>query len=249
MTMRIGVSVVIDVLADGPTFRQTSYAIIFPLAGVLLLAFRTRRRLAWRRWNRGDNDRLLVPTSERAAPGNDSGLQADLGNLSSQLPGRGTALLVAGTIVTLLDIGHVLSYVATAHVSDAVKADIGQCITNTDFEHRPITAEPVDCDRTDATVQLVSKSDGEATCPDGERDGTLYPVLKGDTLCFAWNLREGHCYAFAPGDVTPTDCTDSAANVRVAFSRGWTGWSGRCLADGETIAYHGPKRSYCFMTP
>lgn len=67
-------------------------------------------------------------------------------------------------------------------------------------------------------MQLVSKGDGEATRPDGERDGSLYPVLKGEkhTVCFAWNLREGQCYVSAPGAVTPTDCTRPAANMKVA---------------------------------
>lgn len=77
-----GDSVVIDVLANGPTLRQTSYAIIFPLVGVLLLAFGIRRRVAWRRWNGGDNDRLLVPRFEAATPEADANLRADRGELA-----------------------------------------------------------------------------------------------------------------------------------------------------------------------
>ena len=241
---------VIDVLADGPTFRQTGYAIIFPVAGALLLAFGIRRRLAWRRWNRSDTDRLLVPRSEPETPATDSGLRADLGDVA-QPPGRGTGLIVGGAIVTLLGIGHILSYVAAAHVTDAVKADVGQCITAADFEQRRINADAVDCGRTDATVQLVSKGDAEATCPDGARDGALYPVLtsKVRTVCFMWNLHEGQCYVSAPGDVTPTDCTDPAANVKVAFRVDGPGGAAGCPADGEAITYHEPKRSYCFVTP
>ncbi|MCV7286138.1 hypothetical protein H7J87_12445 [Mycolicibacterium wolinskyi] len=52
----------IDLLADDfPTVRQTSLAIIFPAAGLLLLALGIRRRLAWRRWNGSDNARQLTP--------------------------------------------------------------------------------------------------------------------------------------------------------------------------------------------
>jgi hypothetical protein len=242
--------VVIDVLADGPTLRQTSYAIIFPLVGVLLLAFGIRRRLAWRRWNRSDNDRLMVPRAEPAIPAEDSDRRADLLDPPTRR-GRGTGLLIAGTIVTLLGIGHVLSYVATAHVSGAVKADVGQCLTAADFKQRHIGAEPVDCDRTDATVALVSKGDGEASCPDGERDGSLYPVLKGEknTVCFAWNLREDQCYVSAVGEVTPTACTDPAANVKVASRVDGPGGVGECPADGESLTYHEPKLSYCLVTP
>lgn len=240
----------IDVLADGPTLRQTSYAIIFPLAGVLLLAFGIRRRLSWRRWNRSDNDRLLNSTRGTAAAASDSGLRADLWD-RSQRPGRGTGLIVGGTIVTLLGIGHVLSYLATAHVAGAVEADVGQCLTAADFKQRHIGAEPVDCDRTDATVQLVSKGDGEATCPDGERDGTLYPVLKGEkhTVCFTWNLREGQCYVSAPGGATPTNCTNPAANVKVAFRIDGPGGATGCPAEGEALTYHQPKLSYCLVKP
>ena len=59
---------IIDVLSAGPTFRQSAYAVVFPGAGVLLLVFGIRRRLAWRRWNHSDNDRLLHSAGAHTAP-------------------------------------------------------------------------------------------------------------------------------------------------------------------------------------
>ncbi|KAA0114046.1 hypothetical protein CIW51_21935 [Mycolicibacterium sp. P9-22] len=240
----------IDMLAYGPTFRQTSYAIIFPVVGAVLLALGIRRRLAWRRWNGDDNDRLLKQTPGSAAPGTDSEARADLGGPSSQPPGRGTALIVAGAIVAVLGAGHILSYVAAARVSNAVKYDVGQCITPSEFERRSITADPVDCGRTDATLQLISEVDADASCPDGKRDGTLYPALTSDvrTLCFVWNLQEGHCYAAARA-FTPADCADPTANVKVARRVDGPGGAGDCPADGRAITYHEPKRSYCLVAP
>lgn len=127
-------------------------------------------------------------------------------------------------IVALLGAGHVLSYVLAVRSWNVFDFEAGQCITNTDFEQRRLTAEPVDCDRADATMQLVSRGDAEASCPDGERDGTLYPVMtsKTRTLCLMWNLREGQCYASAPGDVTrPTALTPPPTQRSRSASMAW----------------------------
>lgn len=69
------------------------------------------------------------------------------------------------------------------------------------LRERRITAEAVDCARTDAVAALLSKGDSEATCPDGERDGSLYPVLtsKTRTVCFIWNLHEGQVLRLRAG--------------------------------------------------
>lgn len=240
----------IDLLADGPTMRQTSYAIIFPVAGALLLVFGIRRRLGWRRWDRVDNDRLLTATSASEVTDTDSGIRADLSDVP-QPRSRGTGLIVGGVVVLLLGVGHVLSYAAAARTSSAVEADIGQCLTNTDFTERHISAEPVDCSRSDAAVQLVSKGGGEDSCPDGSRDGDLYPVLKTEhhTVCFIWNMHEGQCYAAASTSLAPTDCTDPTANVEVAFRVDGPGGASGCPAGGESLTYHEPERSYCLVTP
>lgn len=101
----------IDVVADGLTayrLGQASFALIFPIAGALLLGFGIHRRRAFNRWNRHDDDRLL-----RSQPSTDDAPQP------SPPPSKGTALIVTGAVILLLGAGHVLSYLAVSRTTQS----------------------------------------------------------------------------------------------------------------------------------
>jgi hypothetical protein len=62
----------------------------------------------------------------------------------------------------------------------ANKLEAGQCITAEAYSHDRMDAEAFDCNRSDATLQLVSQGYSTATCSDGNRKGGQYPVLTND---------------------------------------------------------------------
>ena len=94
--------------------NQAAAALIFPLAGAVLLAVGIRRRRAHDRWNRRDDERLLHPGTD------------DDQVLPSQPPGRGTVLIIVGVLLLVLGAGHVLSYVAAQRTSSvATELDVG----------------------------------------------------------------------------------------------------------------------------
>jgi hypothetical protein len=90
----------------------------------------------------------------------------------------------------------------------------------------------------------------QATCPDGPRNGSLYPSLNNEirTQCFILNLREGHCYATS-GPFAPANCTDSAADVRVARRVDGTSEAVGCPSEARVMSYLEPARVYCFVAP
>jgi hypothetical protein len=219
--------------------NQAAAALIFPLAGTVLLAIGVRRRRAYNRWNRRDDERLLHPD-------NDDGHV-----LLSQPPGRGTVFIVVGVLVLMLGASHALSYLAASRTSPAASdLAVGQCITAEAYSDGRMNAEAVDCNRSDATLQLVSQGDSTATCPDGHQQGGQYPMLTNDarTHCFILNLREEHCYAIARAAV-PVDCTDPTANVKVASRVEGTAEDAACGVDAEVMAYLQPPRAFCLIAP
>lgn len=232
----------IDVLADGLTayrLGQASFALIFPIAGALLLGFGIHRRRAFNRWNRRDDDRLL-----RSQPSTDD-------DDPPQPPSKGTALIVTGAVIVLLGAGHVLSYLAVSRTTQSAgNVEVGQCITAGAYSQGRMDSEAVDCRVSDATMELVSSGDGEATCPDGSRNSARYPALVNEsrTHCFALNLREDHCYAAADG-FAPANCTDPAATVKVASRVDGVSEARGCPAMAKVVSYLEPPRVYCFVAP
>lgn len=220
--------------------NQAAAALIFPLVGTALLTVGIRRRRAHNRWNRRDDERLLHP-------GND-----DDHGIASQPPGRGTGFIIVGVLVVLLGASHVLSYLAAWRTSSLAtnELDIGQCITAETYSQGRMGAESVDCNRSDATLQLVSQGESTAPCPDGKRQGGQYPMFTNDTRtqCFILNLSEGQCYAVARAAV-PVDCTDPTANVKVASRIEGTAEDAACDADAEVMAYPQPPLAFCLVAP
>jgi hypothetical protein len=82
-----------EFLADGfGAYRlgRATAALIFPLAGALLLMVGVYRRRAFNRWNRQDDDRLLRSDSSEAevAPGCDEDFDDPGPEVQSQSSGR-----------------------------------------------------------------------------------------------------------------------------------------------------------------
>lgn len=125
---------------------QATAALIFPLAGAVLLAIGIRRRRAHDRWNRSDDERLLHPDND------------DDHVLPSQPPGRGTVFIVIGVLALILGASHVLSYLAAWRTSSVATntLDVGQCITAEAYSESRVNAVSADCNRPDATLQLVT---------------------------------------------------------------------------------------------
>ncbi|MET4427366.1 hypothetical protein [Mycolicibacterium sp. 624] len=260
----------VEVLADGwwaYRLGGATFALIFPIVGALLLRVGIHRRRAFDRWRSGDDDRLPHP---QASPDGEGGFDdefdprlrddydpdydydyEDLAPRPSQPPGKGTVFIVVGAVVLVLGALHVLSTLAVPRPTAEVRSvDVGQCITAQAYAQGRMDAEPVDCRRSDATMELVSKGDGEATCPDGSRNSSLYPALINEvrTHCFALNLHEGYCYAIA-GTFAPADCIVSVANVRVARRVDGTSEAVGCPSPARVMSYPEPARTYCFVAP
>lgn len=260
----------VEVLADGLwAYRlgQASSALIFPLAGALLLGVGIYRRRAFNRWNSRDEDRLLDPQPSldgesdfddefdpRLRDDYDPDYDLDAEDLEPrplQPPGKGTVFIVVGAVVLVFSALAVLStLMGPRTTTERSSVEVGQCIAAQDYSQGRMDAEPVDCARSDATMELVSKGDGTATCPDGSRRGSLYPALINEvrTHCFALNLREGHCYAF-PATFAPVNCTDFTANTRVALRVDGTSETVGCPSEARVMSYPEPARVYCFVAP
>lgn len=257
----MGGSVWMDVLADGlGAYRlgQAAFALIFPTVGVLLLVVGMLRRRAFNRWNSSDDDRLLAP--EASSGGDDTvtdpydefdGLPEDLPPRPSRPSGKGTVPIVVGVVLLVLGAAHVFStLVSSGRVQSTGNVAVGQCITAQAYDQGRMNSEPVDCRRSDATMELVSKGDSTATCPDGLRRSPIYPALTNEvrTHCFMLNLRENHCYAIG-GTVTPTNCTEPGASIRVARRIDGASEAVGCPADARVVSYTDPARVYCFVAP
>ncbi|MEH3130947.1 MAG: hypothetical protein PGN27_13420 [Mycolicibacterium neoaurum] len=250
-----------DVLADGlGAYRlgQAAFALIFPTVGVLLLVVGMLRRRAFNRWNSSDDDRLLAP--EASSGGDDTvtdpygefdGLPEDLPPRPSRPSGKGTVPIVVGVVLLVLGAAHVFSaLVSSGRVQSTGNVAVGQCITAQAYDQGRMNSEPVDCRRSDATMELVSKGDSTATCPDGLRRSPIYPALTNEvrTHCFMLNLRENQCYAIG-GTVTPTNCTEPGASIRVARRIDGASEAVGCPADARVVSYTDPARVYCFVAP
>ncbi|BBX88421.1 hypothetical protein H5U98_25665 [Mycolicibacterium boenickei] len=98
-----------NLLADGGTAYQvgsTISAILWPVAGVLLLTVGVRRWIAHTRWVRHDDDRLLHPAG--TGPVDDR---------PPPQPSRGTAFIIAGAVMLSIGILHLAALAIGAGMS------------------------------------------------------------------------------------------------------------------------------------
>ncbi|OMC03922.1 hypothetical protein A5733_22820 [Mycobacterium sp. NS-7484] len=90
----------------GPAVR----AAVFTAVGVALIVVGVRRRIARIRWNREDDRRLLHP---------DGSARSDVHRTSNPHSG-GTWMTVAGAVLAILGLLHILDLVATLHVAGMI---------------------------------------------------------------------------------------------------------------------------------
>lgn len=162
---------------------------------------------------------------------------------------RGSGLIAAGTV--LLVLGLLGGAASALRGTNQSRLAVGDCITDSDYDNRVMRPEAVDCSRKDAIYELASKGDGEAKCPDGERERSDYSALTNNktTYCFLLNLADGACV-----DVDtvrnlfhPAPCSTATAKVERRID-GTTDES-RCGPDANGVSYPEPKRLYCFVSP
>ena len=258
-----------EALADGLwAYRlgQVMFDLVLLIAGALLLIVGIRRRRTYDRWVRNEDVRFTSePDRDLAAdddefdprlrddydPDYDPDDDEDLGPRQLRTPGKGTVLIVLGALFLLLGTKQVITGLIPPRIPQAEGGVVvGQCITAQTYDQGHMNSEPVDCDQSDATMELASDGDATASCPDGKRAGTTYPALTnaGRTQCFILNLRENQCYALAR-TATVVTCTNPAANVRVDRRIDGTSAANGCSAQSRVVAYPEPQRVYCLVAP
>jgi hypothetical protein len=129
---------------------------------------------------------------------------------------------------------------------------IGQCFSQFDLGTEFGNATPIDCADPVGTYELAAKGGPTATCPDNERESSIYHVYTNEssTLCFAANLKEGQCYLKMDDGkatkLTPVDCDDRRfAQVKVDRRIDGSTDKSQCPPGTKAISYPTPARVYC----
>lgn len=102
-----------DVIADGAAATWIGPAVcatLFTAAGVVLIAVGVRRRIARARWDRDDDHRLVHP---------DEPVPSDEQRCAAPSPG-GAWFIVAGAVLAVLGLLHILDLVASLRVSGMI---------------------------------------------------------------------------------------------------------------------------------
>lgn len=248
-------------LAGGSVAYQigsTVGMVLWPLAGGLLLFFGVRRRIAHRRWVRQENQRLLHPQTYGPGPTAPVSAQgwpaaaADDARLSKP-GGGGIVMIIVGVVLLAIGLLHITARaVESGSARTSGGLAVGQCIAGDDYVSGPADVQPqrVDCDRSEATLEVVLVGDGSATCPDGKRHGSEYATLisPSRTLCLALNAQEGRCYV-RTSKVLPVACADPQANVKIAKRIDGSTDESACGSNAVPVVYQVPPRVYCVETP
>lgn len=171
----------------------------------------------------------------------------------------GTALIIIGAVLLTFGIlGNVVrvagDMAGRSHrgASDT-SMQVGECITQKDYAAQSFSSRPGnDCDNPANVDVLAYKGDSSATCPDGKLEHSTYDHFSdGSTiLCFALNLKQGHCYKFE-GDiqaprVRADDCDDVGPGLLKVVQRidGSTDKT-QCPAGTSGGSYPAPPVVYC----
>lgn len=190
------------------------------------------------------------------------------GSTATALISIGAVMLALGALAFVGQLAHVASEAKTSRPSSPstgppmpafrpiTSLEVGQCIDQFSLGTRMLSAGPGDCADVTSTYEVAAKGDGNAKCPDGQREGSVYDVLtdKGATLCLVLNLKQGQCYLRMEDRsshqlLSPVDCDDVRyAQVRVAQRVDGSTGTARCPDGATLISYPYPARLYC-MTP
>jgi hypothetical protein len=166
-----------------------------------------------------------------------------------------TALITIGAVVLVF--GMFVALVAAVSglgekSGTRTEPQMGQCFTEFDLRMEFHNRSPTDCADPKATYQLVAQGGPTATCPDGQREDSLYEVFTNasSTLCFAANLKQGQCYTKMDDGkskkLTPVDCDDLRfAQIRIVQRIDGSTDKAQCPADAKGVSYPIPPRVYC----
>jgi hypothetical protein len=163
----------------------------------------------------------------------------------------GTALIVTGSILLAFSVLGFIGRLAEVSSESQRSAHVGQCLSQTDFQHNDLTAVPRDCAEPDSIFEVAAKGDGSADCPDGKLDGSKYAFLrKGTTtLCLMLNLMQDQCYT-ATGTAdnpsfAPATCAGAGPRVKVVKRDDDSSDVARCPTGSHAFSYPHPTRLYC----
>jgi len=177
-----------------------------------------------------------------------------------------TRLLVIGSIVFLFGLFAILASAAT-RVNESRQGEVrqgetrqvasglsvGECTTSSDLLAERWDPKPIDCGSEAAKYEVVFVGDGAATCPDGERDRSVYSLrgTSSQTLCFIANFSEGSCYNYEVGAVfaSPESCTRPQANMKVERRIDGTTDAAQCPEGSLGLSYPEPPRLFCMRAP
>lgn len=174
----------------------------------------------------------------------------------------GSVVLTFGGLGILGNIARVLKEEGnrshkTSHAQPdgtATGPQMGQCFAEFDLRLEFHNRSAIDCADPTATYQLVAQAGPTATCPDGQREDSLYEVFTNEssTLCFAANLKQGQCYMKMDDGkskrLTPADCDDRRfAQIKVVRRIDGSSDKSQCPADTKGVSYPVPPRVYCFV--
>jgi hypothetical protein len=168
----------------------------------------------------------------------------------------GTALIVAGSLVLAFGMLGILGQATNGvsqHRSSTHSPNIGQCISQSDFEHKNLGPAPQDCQNLDAIFEVASTGGASANCPDGKFEDSTYTVLGNAStrLCLMLNFKQGECYS-ASGDsrfptFTPAGCNGSGFTFKVVERADGNSDTESCPEGTKGVAYPSPARLYCLQ--
>ncbi|CQD21918.1 hypothetical protein BN1232_05423 [Mycobacterium lentiflavum] len=169
--------------------------------------------------------------------------------------GASTALITIGAVVLVLgivgDFANAASRLAKRQEHSSMQ--VGECITQMSYRAQAFKASPGnDCADPVNTYLLAAKGGPSAPCPDGKREGSIYDRYTDSStiLCFALNLKQGHCYLVSGERDSPKltlgDCNDHESGVMRVIQRiDGTSNSSDCPSGLNGVSYPTPPVVYC----
>jgi hypothetical protein len=262
--------VAITELAEGTDAEHLGELIGFfgiPIAGLILLIVGLLRRSQSKRQHAFDGPMVPPPGPYPYGYPPPGGQVAGYPNLAGPPPypppyaapyptpqrrgSSGTALIVTGSILLAFSVLGFIGRLADTSSQSERSAHVGQCLSQSDFQHDDLTAAPHDCANPDSIFEVVAKGDASANCPDGKLDGSKYAVIrKGTTtLCLMLNLKQDQCYTATGTAENPsfavTDCTGSGPRMKVVKRDDESSDHALCPAGTKAVSYPTPARLYC----
>ncbi|HEV7579690.1 MAG TPA: hypothetical protein VGO77_04650 [Mycobacterium sp.] len=253
----------VTVLASGGAAYvagEVTFALSIPLIGLVCLLLGLRERRGNRKQPRpgypyapGYPPPMGYPSRYPGPPY--PGYPAPVAPPPRRASGLSTALIAIGAVVLVF--GMFVALVAAVSAlgeksGTRTEPQMGQCFTEFDLRMEFHNRSPTDCADPKATYQLVAQGGPTATCPDGQREDSLYEVFTNasSTLCFAANLKQGQCYTKMNDGkskkLTPVDCDDLRfAQIRIVQRIDGSTDKTQCPADAKGVSYPIPPRVYC----